>query len=132
MMLASAVCAVAAICGIAALTLRAYVNERNYDGLFVQGCDIFGYSEMAQAFREAFVETLRNFYKKDLDASDVRQAVVAAVSIRVARLGLLSASAGAVRANARIASRSQQRVTASAAASIAACQPSPPGSTSPR
>jgi len=36
-----------------------------------------------QAFREAFVETLRNFYKRDLDASDVRQAVVAAVSVRV-------------------------------------------------
>jgi topoisomerase-4 subunit B len=36
-----------------------------------------------QAFREAFVETLRNFYKKDLDAADVRQSIVAAISVRV-------------------------------------------------
>ena len=36
-----------------------------------------------QAFREAFVDTLRNFYKRDLEASDVRQSVVAAVSVRV-------------------------------------------------
>jgi topoisomerase-4 subunit B len=36
-----------------------------------------------QAFREAFVDTLRNFYKRDLDAADIRQSVVAAVSVRV-------------------------------------------------
>ncbi len=36
-----------------------------------------------QAFREAVVEVLRNFYKKDYDAADVRQSIVAAVSIRV-------------------------------------------------
>ena len=36
-----------------------------------------------QAFREAFVDTLRNFYKRDLDAADVRQSVVAAISVRV-------------------------------------------------
>ena len=36
-----------------------------------------------QAFREAVVDTLRNFYKKDLDAADVRQSVVAAISVRV-------------------------------------------------
>src|ERR1019366_3658719 len=35
------------------------------------------------AFREAVVETLRNFHKKDFDAADVRQSIVAAVSIRV-------------------------------------------------
>jgi len=35
------------------------------------------------AFREAVAETLRNFYKKDFDAADVRQSIVAAVSIRV-------------------------------------------------
>ena len=35
------------------------------------------------AFREAVVDTLRNFYKKDFDAADVRQSIVAAVSIRV-------------------------------------------------
>ena len=35
------------------------------------------------AFREAVVETVRNFYKKDFDAADVRQSIVAAVSVRV-------------------------------------------------
>ncbi len=35
------------------------------------------------AFREAVVDTLRNFYKKDFDAADVRQSIVAAVAIRV-------------------------------------------------
>ena len=35
------------------------------------------------AFREAFVKTIREFYKKDYDASDVRQSICAAVSVRV-------------------------------------------------
>ena len=35
------------------------------------------------AFREAVVKTVREFYKKDYDASDIRQSVVAAISIRV-------------------------------------------------
>ncbi|PTX92479.1 DNA topoisomerase IV subunit B [Opitutus sp. ER46] len=35
------------------------------------------------AFREALVETLRNFYKKDYDAGDVRQAIDAAIAVRV-------------------------------------------------
>ncbi len=36
-----------------------------------------------QAFREAFVKTLREFYKKDYDASDIRTGTVAAVAVRV-------------------------------------------------
>ncbi|MGN6567239.1 MAG: DNA topoisomerase IV subunit B [Flavipsychrobacter sp.] len=35
------------------------------------------------AFREAFVKVIRDFYKKDYDASDVRQSIVAAISVRV-------------------------------------------------
>jgi len=35
------------------------------------------------AFREAFVKTLRDFFKKDYDASDVRQSICAAISVRV-------------------------------------------------
>jgi topoisomerase IV subunit B len=35
------------------------------------------------AFREAFVKTIREFYKKDFDASDIRASVVAAIAIRV-------------------------------------------------
>ena len=35
------------------------------------------------AFREAFVKVIRDFYKKDYDAADVRQSICAAVSVRV-------------------------------------------------
>ena len=35
------------------------------------------------AFREAFVKAIRDFYKKDYDASDIRQSICAAVSVRV-------------------------------------------------
>ena len=35
------------------------------------------------AFREAFVKTIRDFYKKDYDVSDIRQSICAAVSVRV-------------------------------------------------
>jgi topoisomerase IV subunit B len=36
-----------------------------------------------QAFREAYVKTIRDFFKKDYDASDIRTGIVAAVSVRV-------------------------------------------------
>lgn len=36
-----------------------------------------------QAFREAFVKTVRDFFKKDYDAADIRQSIVAAVAVRV-------------------------------------------------
>ncbi|HYC40611.1 MAG TPA: DNA topoisomerase IV subunit B [Chitinophagaceae bacterium] len=36
-----------------------------------------------QAFREAYVKTVRDFYKKDYDAADIRTGIVAAVSVRV-------------------------------------------------
>jgi len=35
------------------------------------------------AFREALVKTIREFFKKDYDASDIRQSVVAAIAVRV-------------------------------------------------
>ncbi|RYD82218.1 MAG: type IIA DNA topoisomerase subunit B [Sphingobacteriales bacterium] len=35
------------------------------------------------AFREAIVKTLREFYKKDFDATDVRGSIIAAISVRV-------------------------------------------------
>jgi topoisomerase-4 subunit B len=35
------------------------------------------------AFREAFIKTIREFYKKDFDATDIRGSIVAAVSLRV-------------------------------------------------
>lgn len=36
-----------------------------------------------QAFKEAYVKTIREFYKKDFDVNDIRQSVVAAVAVRV-------------------------------------------------
>lgn len=36
-----------------------------------------------QAFREAFVKTIRDFYKKDYEPSDIRNSVIAAISIRI-------------------------------------------------
>jgi len=35
------------------------------------------------AFREALVKTIRDFYKKDFDPSDIRQSIVAAISIKI-------------------------------------------------
>lgn len=35
------------------------------------------------SFREAYVKTIREFYKKDFDASDIRTSIVAAISIKV-------------------------------------------------
>src|ERR1700759_2750544 len=36
-----------------------------------------------QAFRQAFVKVIRDFYKKDYEASDIRQSIAAAISVRV-------------------------------------------------
>jgi len=36
-----------------------------------------------QAFREAYVKTVRDFFKKDYDAADIRGSMVAAISVRV-------------------------------------------------
>lgn len=35
------------------------------------------------AFREAYVKVIRDFYKKDYEAADIRQSIVAAISVRV-------------------------------------------------
>jgi topoisomerase IV subunit B len=36
-----------------------------------------------QAFREAYVKTIRDFYKKDYEAADIRGSICAAISVRV-------------------------------------------------
>ena len=36
-----------------------------------------------QAFREGFVKVIRDFYKKDYEASDIRQSIAAAIAVRV-------------------------------------------------
>jgi topoisomerase-4 subunit B len=35
------------------------------------------------AFREAYVKTIRDFYKKEYDAADVRTSIIAAISVRI-------------------------------------------------
>ena len=35
------------------------------------------------AFREAVVKVIRDFYKKDFDAKDIRASIIAAISIRI-------------------------------------------------
>jgi len=62
-----------------------------------------------QAFREAFVKVIRDFYKKDYDAADIRQSIAAAVSVRViepvfesqtkTKLGSLNVSEGVTMKN---------------------------------
>ena len=36
-----------------------------------------------QAFREAYVKTIREFYKKDFDTADIRASIIAAISIKI-------------------------------------------------
>ena len=64
-----------------AFTHGSHYGEEYYS--FVNGQHTTMGGTHQQAFREAVVEMLRNFYKKDFDAADVRQSIVAAVSIRV-------------------------------------------------
>ena len=64
-----------------ALTHGAHYGEEYYS--FVNGQHTTMGGTHLAAFREAVVETVRNFYKKDFDAADVRQSIVAAISVRV-------------------------------------------------
>ncbi|MEN9661983.1 MAG: hypothetical protein RL324_932 [Verrucomicrobiota bacterium] len=64
-----------------ALTHGSHYGEEYYS--FVNGQHTTMGGTHQAAFREAVVETLRNFYKKDFDAADVRQSIIAAVAIRV-------------------------------------------------
>ena len=64
-----------------ALTHGSHYGEDYYS--FVNGQHTTMGGTHQAAFREAVVDTVRNFYKKDFDAADVRQSIVAAVAIRV-------------------------------------------------
>jgi topoisomerase-4 subunit B len=64
-----------------AMTHGSHYGEEYY--AFVNGQHTTMGGTHLQAFREAVVDTLRNFFKRDMDGADVRQAVVAAVSVRV-------------------------------------------------
>jgi topoisomerase IV subunit B len=50
---------------------------------FVNGQNTTQGGTHLQSFREAFVRTIREFYGKDYEASDIRQCIIAAISIKV-------------------------------------------------
>ncbi len=50
---------------------------------FVNGQNTTQGGTHLQAFKDAFVKTIREFYKKDFDASDIRSSITAALSVRV-------------------------------------------------
>jgi topoisomerase IV subunit B len=64
-----------------AMTHGSHYGEEYYS--FVNGQHTTMGGTHLAAFREGVVATVRNFYKKDYDAADIRQSIVAAVSIRV-------------------------------------------------
>jgi topoisomerase-4 subunit B len=65
----------------AALTHGAHYGEEYYS--FVNGQHTTMGGTHLAAFREAVVATIRTFFKKDYDAADIRQSIVAAISVRV-------------------------------------------------
>jgi len=64
-----------------AITHNHQYGEEHYS--FVNGQYTIQGGTHLQAFREAIVKTVREFYKKDFDAVDIREAIVGAISIRI-------------------------------------------------
>jgi topoisomerase-4 subunit B len=64
-----------------ALTHGSHYGEEYYS--FVNGQHTTMGGTHLGAFREAVVATVRTFFKKDFDAADIRQSIIAAVSLRV-------------------------------------------------
>ncbi|MCK4763840.1 MAG: type IIA DNA topoisomerase subunit B [Candidatus Aminicenantes bacterium] len=64
-----------------ALTHGIQYGEEYYS--FVNGQHTTQGGTHQQAFREALVKTIREFYKKDYDIQDIRASIIAAVSIKV-------------------------------------------------
>lgn len=64
-----------------AMTHGSHYGEEYYS--FVNGQHTTMGGTHLSAFREAVVNTIRNFYKKEYDAADIRQSIIAAVSLRV-------------------------------------------------
>jgi topoisomerase IV subunit B len=50
---------------------------------FVNGQNTTQGGTHLQAFREAYVKTIREFYKKDFDPSDIRTSIIAALSVKI-------------------------------------------------
>ena len=64
-----------------AFTHGTHYGEEYYS--FVNGQHTTQGGTHLAAFREALVKTIRDFYKKDFDASDIRASIIAAVSIKI-------------------------------------------------
>lgn len=64
-----------------AITHGDQYSEEYYS--FVNGQNTTQGGTHLSAFREAFIKTIRDFYRKDYDANDIRQSIIAAISIRV-------------------------------------------------
>lgn len=64
-----------------AMTHAGHYGEEYYS--FVNGQHTTMGGTHLAAFREGLVQTVRNFYKKDYDAADIRQSIFAAISVRV-------------------------------------------------
>lgn len=64
-----------------ALTHGAHYGEEYFSFVNGQHTTMGGTHQLA--FREALVNTVRNFYKKEFEAADVRQSIIAAISVRV-------------------------------------------------
>lgn len=61
-----------------------HTNEYGEDYYtFVNGQHTTQNGTHLSAFREGYVKTIRDFYKKDYDASDIRSSICAAISVRV-------------------------------------------------
>jgi len=65
----------------AAITHGSQYGEEYYS--FVNGQHTTQGGTHLVAFKEALVKTVRDFYKKDFDASDIRTSIIAAISIKV-------------------------------------------------
>lgn len=64
-----------------AITHNSDYGEELYS--FVNGQHTTQGGTHQQAFREAFVKVVRDFYKKDYDTHDIRQSICAAIAVRV-------------------------------------------------
>lgn len=64
-----------------AITHGTHYGEEYYS--FVNGQHTTQGGTHLTSFRESIVKTIRDFYRKDFDASDIRNSIVAAVSIKV-------------------------------------------------
>src|SRR5690606_11789675 len=64
-----------------AMTHGDHYGEQYYS--FVNGQNTTQGGTHLNYFREAVVETIRNFYNKNYDGKDIRSSIIAAVSVRV-------------------------------------------------